>query len=372
MRIVQVVSGIGWVGGVQEYVSGLSRGLVGQGHEVVVLAGGRPPPDGPAPHPLAAGLDIRFHPKRRIAKRYLYPSGLRRSLRALAPWADIVHVHQPFALGTWLAATTAAPLAATLYLHPEHLERPPARRRRLQLQALIARLDLVVGVSHAELELISTVRTPRRSGVVWPALEHLPDGEPKDLGRPSVVYVGRLTRSKNLDTLVRAFALLPPHVRTAVVGGGPDAGYYRALCAETGLDPAVVVSEDVSDAEIDRYLTQASVFVSVSREESFGIAPMRAIAHGCRPVLSDIPSHREIVSTLGAGVEFLVDPFVDGPELARTILSAAASPALPPRVAAAVPTWAEAATAAADLYRQAVSGRRLARYRKPESWRASR
>ena len=58
----------------------------------------------------------------------------------------------------------------------------------------------------------------------------------------------------------------------------------------------------MSDAEVATLMEQADAFVSTSRQESFGIAPMKAIAHGCRAVLSDIPSHREIVQAVGADV----------------------------------------------------------------------
>jgi len=361
MRIVQVVSGLGWVGGVQEYVAGLSSGLAVHGHEVVILAGGRPPPDGPAPHALAEGMNIRFHPKRRVARRYLYPTGLPASLRECGRWADVIHVHQPFFTGTWMAAATRLPLAGTLYLHPEHLMRPGSGRRRRLLQLLLRRMDLVVGVSHAELDLIGTVARPRRSGVVWPALAELPQVTPRRRVRPLVVYVGRLSRSKNLDTLIRAFALLPPEVDTVVMGGGPDAEMYESLCTEVGLDGGAVVRSSVTDDDIVDLLREASVFVSVSGEESFGIAPLRAIAHGCRPVLSDIPSHREILVTLGVEDEHLVDPQVGPAGLAAAIESAIRAPRLSAESAARVPTWADSGAAVAELYERMLEDRRRPR-----------
>lgn len=350
MRILQVVSGLGWTGGMQEYVSGLSRGLTDLGHDVVILSGGRPPPDGPEPHVLAEGLDIRWHPKRRVAARYVYPSGLGRSLRESRRWADVVHVHQPFFVGTWLAVPSTVPLAATLYLHPEHVAGQRSRRRR-QLSLLLRRLDLVVGVSRAELDLIGTVRPPRRSGVVWPALAERPRADrPSARSRPLVLYVGRLSRTKGLDTVLRAFACLGPDVEVAVVGGGPEAAVFKQLCADVGLDPVGVLKGSLPDGDVEDLLARADVFVSASSQESFGIAPLRAIAHGCRPVLTDIPSHREIVTTLGLATACLVKVHVDPEELASSIRSALRSPPPDADVRNRIPTWTDSASAAADLY----------------------
>lgn len=374
MRIVQVVSTLSWDGGVQEHVGGLSRALRDAGHEVVILTGGRPPPEGPAPHALTAGLDVRYHPKRRIARRYLYPTGLWSSLRGLRSWADVVHVHQPFFVGTWIAAATRAPLVATLHLHPEHLE--AARRRRL-LNLLLRRPDLVVADSDAELGLIRSVRSPRRSAVVWPSLWTRPDPRTTAGQRPLVLSVGRLATTKGLDTTLRALSHLPDDVELAVVGGGPEAARCRSLCAELGMDADEVLRGDsLSDREVDLLMGRAAVFISASRQEAFGIAPMKALAHGARVVLSDIPSHREIVITVGADDELLFDPDIEPGDLAALVMSALASPPPAPEVAARVPTWHDSARRMVDHYGSMLDDRRRLRWRsrqrRPESSSTSR
>ena len=376
MKVVQVVSGLAWDGGVQEYVSGLSRGLRDVGHEVVILSGGKPPPDGPAPHALAEGLDIRWHPKKRLARRYLFPTGLWSSLGDLGSWADVVHVHQPFAVGTWLAAARRTPLAATLYLHPEHLQGAAAGRRRRQLGLLLRRVDLLVAVSRSELELVRSVAEPRRSCVVWPALSSVPGPRPARAGRSLVLTVSRLSRSKGLDVLLPALARLPRAVELAVVGGGPEAERCRTLCREAGRDPDDVLrGESVSDAEVAALMAQADVFVSASPQESFGIAAMKAMAHGCRAVLSDIPSHREIVTTVGADERWLFDPAIDPDGLSRLIMEALEAPPPDADVAAQIPTWPVSAQRAAEHYEAMLAdrprrGRR--RHRNPDSSSTSR
>lgn len=373
MRVVQVVSGLGWTGGVQEYVAGLSRGLTDLGHEVVILTGGKPPPEGPEPHELARGLDIVFHPKRRIARRYLVPSGLWRSLRRYARWADVVHAHQPFAIGTWMAAATRAPLAVTLYLHPEHVEGAAARRRRAQLALLLRRVDLLVPVSEAEERLVRSIGHARRSGVVWPGLVSRPVPSDRGRQRPLVISVGRLSSTKGLDLTVRAFARLPEGIDVRIIGDGPDAPRVADLCAEVGLDRTeVLVGGELSEHEVAQLMDDAAVFVSASRQESFGIAPMKAIAHGCRAVLSDIPSHREILTTVGADDQLLFDPDTGPAELAHLIEAAVAAGPQPALVAQRVPTWEESARSAVSHYEAMLGQGRPARQRRPESSSTSR
>src|SRR5215471_9741211 len=97
MRIALVTPILSWNGGLQEYVAGIAHGLDVLGHDVTILTGGRGPAGGTPAHPLAQRLDVRWHPRRPIAGRVLYPIGMRRSLRELTRSADVVHAFLPFA-----------------------------------------------------------------------------------------------------------------------------------------------------------------------------------------------------------------------------------------------------------------------------------
>jgi glycosyltransferase involved in cell wall biosynthesis len=367
MRVLQVVPGLAWTGGLQEYVAGLSRGLDGHGAEVVVLAGGTDAPGGPPPNALADGLDVRWHPKRRVAGRYTYPSGLVRSIRELARWADVVHTHQPRFVGTWLAAATRAPLVASLHLHPEHVEGSTNRRRRAQLRVLLRRLDLVVAVSQAELTLVRSIGTPRRARVVWPGID-VADREPQDArrragDRPLVLYVGRLSSAKGLDATLRAFALVSDLCEVVAVGEGPERPRFEQLCRDLGMDPTSVLVGPLGDDDVAELYRRATVFVSCSTQEAFGIAVMKSVAHGCTPIVSDIASHREIILGLGLGEEHLLHLPIDHRSLAGAIRAAVAAPP-PPRAAVdAVPAWTDAAAAMLDAYAEVARPPRDARRR---------
>lgn len=380
MRIVQVVSGLGWTGGMQEYVAGLSKGLSDLGHEVVILAGGAAPPEGPEPHPLARDLEIIYHPKRRVARRYVWPNGMRANLHEYARWADIVHTHQPFSTATWLAASTRARLAASFHLHPEHVAGRSAWRRRLQLRVLLTRVDLLAVVSSAELDLISAIRQPRHSAVVWPGLERIPAGAALGgAGRPLVLYVGRLSEAKGVTRLLHALAHLPEGLELAIVGDGPQSDELRSLARSLGLDQRNVLRGGLADDELDALYQRADVFVSLSSQEAFGIAVMKAIAHGARPVVSDIASHREIVTAFGFDGSCLVTHQQSPVQVAEAIERAADAPRIDPALVRRVPTWEDSSAAMAEAYERVVAAERRwfmfrddAAHRRPDSSRASR
>jgi glycosyltransferase involved in cell wall biosynthesis len=342
-----------WTGGLQEYVAGLSRGLDEIGHEVRILTGGVGPPAGPPANALAEGLDLRWHPVRRILGRYAYPEGIALAIREHANgWADVVHVHQPFFVGTWLATFCRAPVVANFHLHPEHLSGPSARRRRALLRILIGRVESVASVSQAEGALVRGVRRPGREVVVWPAIEAASRGRQgvAERSRPLVIYVGRLSATKGIELALRGLALIAGQCDVRVVGDGPDRSRCEELCRELGLDPQEIMLGSLTDDEVLAMYRTASVFVSMSSQEAFGIALLKAIACGCKPVVSDISSHREIIQTVGVDEDKSLLQLPTSPhELALAIERAiSATPAIVNLDA--IPTWGDSAAAMAREY----------------------
>ena len=107
-----------------------------------------------------------------------------------------------------------------------------------------------------------------------------------DPDRPSVVFVGRITRQKGLPYLLRAVAMLPPDVQLILCAGAPDtpailaeveAG-VRALQAERS--GVVWIDRLLSQHELSAVLSQATTFVCPSIYEPLGIVNLEAMACG--------------------------------------------------------------------------------------------
>jgi starch synthase len=105
-----------------------------------------------------------------------------------------------------------------------------------------------------------------------------------DPDRPSVVFVGRITRQKGLPLFLRACASLPPEVQIVLCAGAPDTpeieaeveGLATTLAAErTGV---VWLREMLPRSDVITLLTGATVFACPSIYEPLGIVNLEAMA----------------------------------------------------------------------------------------------
>ncbi|MHB1171480.1 MAG: glycogen synthase [Lacisediminihabitans sp.] len=128
-----------------------------------------------------------------------------------------------------------------------------------------------------------------------------------DPGRPSVVFVGRITRQKGLPYLLRAAAQLPPDVQLILCAGAPDtpeilaevrAGVTELQQARSGV---VWIDRLLGQHELSTVLTAATTFVCPSIYEPLGIVNLEAMACGA-----------PVVGTATGGIPEVVDDGVTG------------------------------------------------------------
>jgi len=111
-----------------------------------------------------------------------------------------------------------------------------------------------------------------------------------DPSRPSVVFVGRITRQKGLPYFLRAAELLPPEVQLVLCAGAPDTpeimDEVRGLVADlTATRTGVVwIEEFLPRHELSAILTAATTFVCPSVYEPLGIVNLEAMACGAAVV----------------------------------------------------------------------------------------
>lgn len=111
-----------------------------------------------------------------------------------------------------------------------------------------------------------------------------------DPTRPSVVFVGRITRQKGLPYLLRAAELLDPEVQLILCAGAPDTpeilaeveGLVRGL--QETRDGVVWIDRHLSRHELCVALTAATTFVCPSIYEPLGIVNLEAMACGAAVV----------------------------------------------------------------------------------------
>jgi starch synthase len=124
-----------------------------------------------------------------------------------------------------------------------------------------------------------------------------------DPGRPSVVFVGRITRQKGVPLLLRAAADFDPSAQLVLCAGAPDtteigaevaAGVQRLQATRDGV---IWIEQMLPKTDVIQILSHATVFACPSIYEPLGIVNLEAMA--CEAAV--------VASATGGIVEVVVD-----------------------------------------------------------------
>ncbi|MDO5082251.1 MAG: glycogen synthase [Arachnia propionica] len=147
-----------------------------------------------------------------------------------------------------------------------------------------------------------------------------------DLDRPSVVFVGRITRQKGLIHLVRAARQFDAGTQLILLAGAPDtpeiAAEFETAFAEVQAErtaPVVWVQEMLPRASVRQVLTHATVFACPSIYEPLGIVNLEAMACETAVVASAVGGIPEVVVDQETGLLVPYDPTrADDPDFVAT------------------------------------------------------
>lgn len=141
-------------------------------------------------------------------------------------------------------------------------------------------------------------------------------------GEVGALYVGRVSREKNLDLYAAAFRRLlssGAKIRPLVVGDGPYAAMMRELLPE-GIYTGSLHGEELAAA-----YASADFFVFPSTTDTFGNVVIEAQASGLPVIVSDVGGPKDLVEE---GVDGLITKGLDLDALTAAIGSLAADPVL--------------------------------------------
>ena len=188
-----------------------------------------------------------------------------------------------------------------------------ARLGRRALADLAPRVELAIGVSEynrRELEAAGFAPTATVPILIdWSRFAVAPDDAVmRAWSGPGtkLLFVGRISPNKRQDELIRMLAYyrrcIDPEAQLILVGAHHDQPQYHqrlhALARAIGVEGAVTFAGSVSQAELVAYYRCASVFVSLSEHEGFGIPLLEAMHHGLPVVALD---RAAIGETVGSG-----------------------------------------------------------------------
>jgi glycosyltransferase involved in cell wall biosynthesis len=327
-KILLVIT-LGEVGGAQAYVASLLPALVDD-FDVTVAAHG-----GEFLQAAAAHAGARFVPLRHVRRRinpWHDAAGLAELVRLFRRERPaVVHASSSkagvlarvaaratgvpvrvFTVHGWaFAAYSGLPSAA--YRWADRLAEPLTT-----VTICVSQHERAIGVGAGTCRADRTVVIPNAVDVAAaPRARH--ERQP-----PRLITVGRLKAPKDVPTLLRALAALPPDAfeGAQVVGDGPDREALANELSSLGLDGRVRLLGERAD--VSTLLADADVFVLSSRSDGLPMSVIEAMAAGLPVVASAVGGVHELVVDGETGL--LVAPG-DPAALAAALTRLASDPA---------------------------------------------
>jgi glycosyltransferase involved in cell wall biosynthesis len=114
----------------------------------------------------------------------------------------------------------------------------------------------------------------------------------------SIIYVGRLTVTKNVDLLIESIPYCERKDFQVIVAG-PDFGTLSKLqniVKKLGLEDRVIFKGEISESEKNRLFSSSTLFVHPSLEDVFSLSLIEAAGAGVPSIAFDVEANSEILS----------------------------------------------------------------------------
>ena len=318
------------IGGLARHVEGLSRGLAALGHEVHVITLDFPG----APYEEQEGsLYIHRVPVSVPAPSFhswvlLFNHFFEKRAGQLAHEfgpPDVLHIHDWLTVPAGVGAKhlLRTPLVMTFHSTEASRSSNSPSAESAMVEGLewwgsfeAARVIAVSGWMRSE--ILSRLKTPGDKVEQIPnAVEPLKFAGPVDAktararwnvgeGQRMITAVGRLTKQKGFDDLIRAYPAIRsavPGARLVIVGDGHMRAELESIAEREHVRDGTTFAGFVSDNELVTALRSSDVVVVPSHFEPFGIIALEAMASGVPLVVSRVGGLAEIVEDSVDGIE---------------------------------------------------------------------
>jgi glycosyltransferase involved in cell wall biosynthesis len=256
------------------------------------------------------GCEIRVFPC--LFDRWRWSPGLGKALPEAVRWADVVNLHTLWSYPIAAASHACRAAGVPYVLRPCGMLDSwslSQKRWKKRLYASLTERRTINGAASLWFTSAEERATARAFNYCCPETV-IPLGLPRDTyerlpekgyfrqrypelaGRRVILFLGRITPKKKLDTLLRVFARISAEFADAVlVIVGPDEdGHLDAmqrLAQNFGIRERVYFAGGLQGRDVQAALVDTEVFVLPSLHENFGVAVLEAMACGVPVVVSD-------------------------------------------------------------------------------------
>jgi glycosyltransferase involved in cell wall biosynthesis len=319
------------IGGPASFIDRLAHALAAAGRRVTVVCGSdRPAEPSDAARPFVVrrvvrGGRVAFEANARAAlclemarHRAVLVNGLEHQAAHAASIVRRRYVLKIVGDTVWESARNAGLTASSI--DDFQREPPPAEVRLLadRRRRYLDRASLVITPSeYLRRMVIGWGMAPDRVRTVLNGVEPLPGASPRrrDGGLLRVLFVGRLTNWKGVETLLLALRELEC-VRASIVGDGPELPMLAALAEQCALGDRVHFLGRRSPAETQAAMRTHDVLVLGSSYEGLSHTLLEASAAGLACVATDSGGNPEVVDGSTTG---LLYPYGDVARLATAL-----------------------------------------------------
>lgn len=312
-------------GGMETSVINLSNGLKAAGHEVFIIAPQYPDWQEQDPNTLRCKSFAFTYDGYQYVIPYPLGGKMEDAVRALR--LDVIHSHQPFSLG-WDARRFARkfeiPLVLTYHIRYEdyyhYVFLIPKRISQAIINQVVNRYckkcDSIIAPSSAIKKLLFDEGI-KKSVYVIPSGINIDQfgadtGKREELRRQYgvknnevlLITASRVVPEKNIDFLVRSFALIHQARKSAklmIVGEGSFRPELEALVKELSLEESVIFTGLLDKEGMIAHYQASDIFVFASLTETQGLVAVEAMAAG-------LP----VVAVKASGIEDMIKSGQDG------------------------------------------------------------
>jgi glycosyltransferase involved in cell wall biosynthesis len=307
-------------GGAERFTHEIASRLVDKGHEVTLVTS--------RPEGLPAKEEVGGYRILRAGGRYtVYLKARKMYMEALKGRVDLV-VDEINALPFFTVKYAKEPIVALIH----HLAR---ECWLLEVKPPISWIGYILEPKYLSLyKRIPTITVSEstkrdleklafeRIYVVPNGLDMKPlEKPPEKNGDPTIIFLGRLKKTKQPDHAIKAFKLVAekvPDAKLLIVGDGPLKSKLHKLVKKLKLEEKVTIYGRVDEEKKIELLREAQALIFPAVREGWGLVVLEANACGTPAVGYDVPGLRDSIRHMETGI---LVPYGDIKEMAKAMIT---------------------------------------------------